>query len=85
MHEINVTYKDIYRFKFSSQKRSEVFQFWKAIIKQMPENLKVELRSKPTTLEERMKQGQRVYQFFTENASLHLKEYLNQFFVKTAI
>jgi hypothetical protein len=82
MREIIVTYKDIHCFKYSSQKRSEVFQFWKNIIKQMPENLKIEVKNKPTTLEERLKQGQRVYQFFTDNASKMLREYLNQYLVK---
>jgi hypothetical protein len=83
MKEIIVTEEDVRLFKFTSNKKIKIYQFWKEIISLMPRKLRMEVRTKATSIVElEQSNPQKIYKFKTQNASLDLEVFLNNFIIK---
>jgi hypothetical protein len=83
MKKLIVTQNVVDEFLYTARRDNTVRQFWIDIVKNMPQKLKQEVRSKPTYLVEmkNIDDTTSKLKFLTDNASKRLQDYLNKFLV----
>lgn len=66
-------------FQFGASKKNLVRKYWRFIVKNMPEELKNEVRTKRTDLVDLNCNSKKLYIFHPENASWQLQNYLSKY------
>lgn len=83
MDKIIVNQKTIEEYLYTARRDNDIRLFWISIVKRMQEDLRAEVRTKPTYLLEvkNTKETHSKFKFITSNASRKLQDYLDGFVV----